>query len=73
MAVQAVDRITKEIDMEISETVFYTDSKVVLGYITTPGTEQAILSPNDPELKKELKPLRTSVKSSGSPALLGDL
>ena len=33
LAVQAVDRITKEIDMEISETVFYTDSKVVLGYI----------------------------------------
>ena len=30
---QAVDRIMKEIDMEISETVFYTDSKVVLGYM----------------------------------------
>ena len=30
---QAVDRITKEIDMEISETLFYTDSKVVLGYM----------------------------------------
>lgn len=35
LAVQAVDnlRITKKIAMEISETVFYTDSKVVLGYI----------------------------------------
>ena len=35
LAVQAVDslRITKEIAMEISETVFYTDSKVALGYI----------------------------------------
>ena len=33
LAVQAVDRITKEIDMETSETVFYTDSKIVLGYI----------------------------------------
>ena len=33
LAVQAVDRITKEIDMEISETVFYTDSKVMLGYV----------------------------------------
>ena len=32
LAVQAVDRITEEIDMEISDTVFYTDSKVVLGY-----------------------------------------
>ena len=136
LAVQAVDRITKEIDMEISETVFYTDSKVVLGYIcnesrrfhiyvanrvqtirkisspdqwryvessvnpadlatrglhpkdlavsswlsgpeflrnpseiTTPGTEQAILSPNDPELRKDLKPLTTSTKLSGSPTL----
>ena len=33
LAVQAVDRITKEIDMEISEAVFYTDSKVVQGDI----------------------------------------
>ena len=33
--------------------------------ITTPGTKQAILSPNDPELRKELKPLTTSAKSSG--------
>ena len=33
LAVQAVDRITKEIDIAISDTVFYTDSKVVLGYI----------------------------------------
>ena len=126
LAVQAVDRITEEIDMEISETVFYTDSKVVLGYcnesrrfhiyvanrvqtitlrvpsilliwlrarglhpkdlavsswlsgpdvlrnpseITTLGTKQAILSPNGPELRKKLKPLTTSVKSSGSPTL----
>ena len=136
LAVQAVDRITKEIDMEISQTVFYTDSKVVLGYICnesrrfhiyvanrvqtirkisspdqwryvessvnpadlttrrlhpkdlavsswlsgqeflrnpseiiTPGTEKAILSPNDPELRKELKPLTTSTKLSWSPTL----
>lgn len=33
LAVQAVDRITKEIDIVISDTVFYTDSKVVLRYI----------------------------------------
>ena len=33
LAVQAVDRIKKEIDMEISEALFYTDSKVVLGDI----------------------------------------
>ena len=37
--------------------------------ITTPGTEQAILSPNDPELRKDLKPLTTSTKLSGSPTL----
>ena len=136
VVVQAVDRITKEIDMEISETVFYTDSKVVLGYIcnestrfhiyvanrvqtirkisspdewryvessvnpadltthglhpkdlavsswlsgpeflrnqseiTTLSTEQAIVSPNEPKLRKELKPLTTSTKLSGSPTL----
>ena len=33
LAVQAVDKIVKELDMAISEVVFYTDSKVVLGYI----------------------------------------
>ena len=32
MAVQAVDRIMKEIDMPISEVLFYTYSEVVLGY-----------------------------------------
>ena len=37
--------------------------------IITPGTEQAILSPNDPEVRKELKPLTTSAESSGSPTL----
>lgn len=33
LAVQAVDKILKELDMAISEVTFYTDSKVVLGYI----------------------------------------
>ena len=33
LAVQAVDRITKEIDLAISDTVFYTDLKVVLVYV----------------------------------------
>ena len=33
LAAQAVDKITKEIDTEIDEATFYTDSKVVLGYI----------------------------------------
>ena len=33
LAVRAVDRITKEIDMEISQTLFYMDSTVVLCYI----------------------------------------
>ena len=33
LAVQAVDRITKEIDIAIVNTVFYTDSKVVLGNV----------------------------------------
>ena len=33
LAAQAVDKIIKEIDIEIDEITFYTDSKVVLGYI----------------------------------------
>ena len=33
LAVQAVDRITKDIDLAISDTVFYTDLKVVLVYV----------------------------------------
>ena len=133
-AVQAVDRITKEIDMAISETVFYTDSKVVLGYIgnesrrfhiyvasrvqtirkisspdqwryvessnnpadlatrglhpkelaestwlngpeflrnasdiSVPSAEQAVLSADDPAVRKELKSLVTCAASSESP------
>ena len=34
MAVQVIDRITKEIDIAISDTVFYPDLKVVLGYVS---------------------------------------
>ncbi|KAK3727498.1 hypothetical protein QZH41_018364 [Actinostola sp. cb2023] len=34
MATQAVSKVLKEIDIEISEVVYYTDSQVVLGYIT---------------------------------------
>ena len=34
MAVQAIDRITKETDIAISDTVFYSDLKVVLGYVS---------------------------------------
>ena len=33
LAVQAIDKILKELDMAISEVTFYTDSKVVLGCI----------------------------------------
>ena len=33
LAAQAVDKVVKELDMAVSEMVFYTDSKVVLGYI----------------------------------------
>ena len=33
LASQAVDKIIKEIDMEINEVTFYTDSRVVLSYI----------------------------------------
>ena len=33
LAVQAAQRVLKEIDIEIAEVAYYTDSKVVLGYI----------------------------------------
>ena len=136
LAVQAVDRITKEIDIAISDTVFYTDSKVVLGYIcnesrrfyiyvanrvqairkisfpdqwryvessnnpadlatrglhpkdltksssltgpeflrisseiSIPGEEKAFLSADDPEVRKEPKPLMTRTTSTESPPL----
>ena len=36
LASQAVNKIVKEIDMEINEITFYTDSKVVLSYIQNP-------------------------------------
>ena len=34
LAVQAAQRVIKEIDLKISDVIYYTDSKVVLGYIT---------------------------------------
>jgi hypothetical protein len=34
LVVEAVKKILKEIDMEIAQVTYYTDSKVVLGYIT---------------------------------------
>ena len=34
LAVQAAQRVIKEIDLKISDLIYYTDSKVVLGYIT---------------------------------------
>ena len=34
LAVQAAQRVIKEIDLKISEVIYYTDSKVVLDYIT---------------------------------------
>ena len=34
LAVQATQRVIKETDLKISDVIYYTDSKVVLGYIT---------------------------------------
>ena len=34
LAVQAAQRVIKEIDLKISDVIYYTDSKVVLDYIT---------------------------------------
>ena len=33
LALQAVQKVVKEVDMKISKVIYYTDSKVVLGYI----------------------------------------
>ena len=35
LAGQAAQRVIKQIDLKISDVIYYTDSKVVLGYITT--------------------------------------
>ena len=37
LAAQAVEKVTKNIDFEIDKVAFYTDSKVVLGYISNPS------------------------------------
>ena len=34
LAVQAAQRVLKEIDLKISDVIYYIDSKVVLDYIT---------------------------------------
>ena len=139
MAIQAADRILKEVDTEISEMVFYTNSKVVLGYIcnetrrfqiyvaicvqtitkisspnqwryvessvnpaslamcgihpkdlvksnwlhgalflqntkeiTESGIEQALMSPDSPEVRKTVRPLATRASSCGPRALQKD-
>ena len=121
LAVQAVYRITIEIDTVIADAVFYTDSKVVLGYVcnesrchiyvvnqvqkirkisspdqwsyvgssnnpadlaaelswlrgpeflkntsetSIPGEEKAFLSADDPEVRKEPKPLITRTRDT---------
>ena len=45
LVVEAVKKILKEIDMEIMQVVYYTDSKVVLGYITNESERSADTKP----------------------------
>ena len=41
-----MDRITKEVDIVILDTVFYTDSKVVMGYVCNEGRRLRIYVAN---------------------------
>ena len=46
LAVQAAQRVIKEIDLKISDVIYYTDSKVVLGYITNESRQPYVYVAN---------------------------
>lgn len=54
LAVQAAQRIIKEIDVKISEVTYYTDSKVVLGYITNESRRFYVYVANQVQLIRSL-------------------
>ncbi|KAK3743580.1 hypothetical protein QZH41_001384 [Actinostola sp. cb2023] len=76
MATQAVAKVLKEIDLEIAEVVYYTDSQVVLGYITNESRRfyvyvanrvQAIRSLTSPDQWRYVE----SAKNPADPATRG--
>ena len=54
LAVQAAQRVIKEIDLKISDVIYYTDSKVVLGYITNESRRFYVYVANRVELIKSM-------------------
>ena len=54
LAVQAAQRVIKEIDVKISEVTYYTDSKVVLGYITNESRRFYVYVANRVQLIRSL-------------------
>ena len=72
LAVQAVNKIVQELDMAMSEVVFYTDSKVVLGYIWSESRRFYVYIANRVEIicKISTPDQWKYVKSSNNPANL---
>ena len=54
LAVQAADKVTKELHMPISKAVFYTDSRVVLGYICNESRRFHVYVPNRVQIIRKI-------------------
>ena len=54
LAVQAAQRVVKEIDLKISDVIYYTDSKVVRGYITNKSRRFYLYVANRVELIRSM-------------------
>ena len=54
LAVQAAQTVIKEIDLKISDVIYYTDSKVVLGYITNESRRFYVYVANRVELIRSM-------------------
>ncbi|KAL9976365.1 hypothetical protein ACROYT_G013660 [Oculina patagonica] len=72
LAAQAVDKVAKELDMAVSEVVFYTDSKVVLGYIRNESRRFYVYIANRVEIIRKISTPDQwrYVESSNNPANL---
>ena len=70
LAAQATDKIVKEMEMPISKVVFYTDSKVVIGYITNESRRFYVYLANRSQLIRKISTLDQwrYVESSTNPA-----
>ena len=57
LAVQAAQQVIKEINLKISDVIYYTDSKVVLGYITNESRQLYVYVGNRVELIRSMSTL----------------